>query len=117
VVDKFQEDVGHFNTHFTNLALTGFLSPWVPGLLGFRIFGKGIGGICRTAAVSTVTAIYTASVSSPGLRFDSRGVNWDLSGPQKYIQKDGVYKSLQFQNKNTMHFHSIHQKHDEFELQ
>ena len=64
-VDKFQEDVGHFNTHFTNLALTGFLSPWVPGLLGFRMFGKGIGGICRTAAVSTVTAIYTASVSFP----------------------------------------------------
>lgn len=65
IVDKFQEDVGHHSTHLVNLALTGFLTPYIPGLLGFHVFGKGIGGIFRTSVVSSVTAIYAASVTFP----------------------------------------------------
>jgi hypothetical protein len=65
LVDNFFNDIGTEESAFVALAITGLLVPFTPALLGFRVFGRGIGGLFRTAAVSSVTTMYAASVSPP----------------------------------------------------
>jgi|SRR5277367_2109599 hypothetical protein len=63
LIDNFFNDIGTEESAFVALAITGLLVPWTPALLGFRVFGRGIGGFVRTAAVSSLTTVYTASVT------------------------------------------------------
>lgn len=65
LIDSFFNDIGTEESAFVALALTGLLLPSIPALLGFRLFGRGVGGLVRTAAVSSITTVYAASVPSP----------------------------------------------------
>jgi hypothetical protein len=55
-------EIGTQELVFTQCAATGLLLPWIPGFLGFHAFGKGIGGLFRTAVVSTLTCAYASTV-------------------------------------------------------
>jgi len=65
LVDSFFNDIGTEESAFVALALTGLLIPSIPAFLGFRLFGRGLGGFIRTAAVSSITTVYAASVPLP----------------------------------------------------
>ena len=74
---------------FAQCAAAGFLVPWIPNLLGFRPFGRGIGGIFRTTVVSSVTSVYGATV------FPSRN-NPDASGLIRlWTYEGGFYREAQ----------------------
>ena len=62
LIDHFFNDIGTEESAFVALAITGLFVPFTPALLGFRVFGRGIGGLLRTTAVSSVTTVYAASV-------------------------------------------------------
>jgi hypothetical protein len=64
-MEKFRAELPTWESTFTGLAVTGFLVPLIPGVLGFKLFGRGIGGIIRTFAASSVTSITAAHVLSP----------------------------------------------------
>jgi hypothetical protein len=62
VLKKYRRDLGTVESTFAECAITGFIIPWLPSILGFRPFGKGIGGIFRTTIVGTITGLQCASV-------------------------------------------------------
>lgn len=49
----------------TKLAVTGFLVPWVPHLLGFKVFGKGGGGILKCSLAGVALGLYASTVFIP----------------------------------------------------
>lgn len=59
------KEIGSQELVFTQCAATGLLLPWIPGFLGFHAFGKGVGGLLRTAVVSTFTCAYASTVCLP----------------------------------------------------
>jgi hypothetical protein len=64
-MENFRAEIPTWESTFTSLAVTGFLVPIIPGVLGFKLFGRGIGGILRTFAASSATSITAAHVLSP----------------------------------------------------
>ena len=60
--DDYIARIGRKEVIFAQCAASGFLIPWIPALLGFRVFGKGIGGVFRTTAVGSLSSIFCASV-------------------------------------------------------
>ena len=59
------KEVGTQEDVFVQCALSGFLLPYVPGLLGFRVFGRGIGGLFRTSVVGVLTSIFAVARVPP----------------------------------------------------
>lgn len=49
------------------LALLGFCIPWLPQVLGFKLFGKGWGGTLRCSLVGLGIGMYGATVSLPSV--------------------------------------------------
>ena len=61
-MEKVLKDVGTLQDTQTRLAATGFLVPWVPQLLGFKLFGGGIGGKVRCSLAGLGLGLYASTV-------------------------------------------------------
>ena len=62
VIEELFGKIGSYEREFVSCTITGFLVPFVPRISGFRLFGKGLGGLFRNIVVSSLTAGVAAHV-------------------------------------------------------